>query len=253
MNTVRISAVSYLNTLPLIYGIQRSGILRDYKLNLEVPSLCAKRLIEGSADISLVPTGALPMIPDYSIVGNHCIGADGDVKTVVLLSNRPVQELRSIYLDTDSYTSVNLVKILAKRLWMIQPEWLTLAAIDPALPADDSGVVLIGDKTFGITKQFRYCYDLAGCWKELTSLPFVFAVWIHRNPLPGAFIRFFEKALEWGVEHYRESILIAREPRIPEEELLDYFENYISYPLDEAKKTGMKLFLEWFEEDIGKR
>jgi chorismate dehydratase len=249
MNPVRISAVSYYNTLPLIYGISRSGLLEGYKLHLDVPSVCAEKLLKNEADLSLIPVGALPLLNHYELVGNHCIGAVGNVKTVLLLANVPIHEIKTIYLDTDSLTSVNLVKVLARRLWKINVQWESLKGTDPmSLPATD-GVVLIGDKTFGVYNKFNYCFDLAGCWYELTKLPFVFAAWASLSPLPAGFIHQFEAALEWGVQHYMESIQMAQNLMISEQELIHYLRYDISFQLDEAKRKGLDLFLSFLKED----
>jgi len=248
MNPIRISAVSYLNTLPFIYGITESGLLHNYELNLDVPSGNASRLLAGQADLGLVPVGALPAFNKYHIVGNLCLGAVGDVKTVLLLSNAPVKELKTVYLDRDSRTSVNLVRILAIRLWKADIEWKPLDGIDLTTLKPTEGVVLIGDKTFGNRSRFQYCYDLAGCWHSLTGLPFVFALWISTSPLPGEFIRQFSKAIAWGVQHSRDSIRLTRTLPISENELIVYLEKDISYEFDERKKKGLDLFLSWLKE-----
>jgi chorismate dehydratase len=249
MNPVRISAVSYYNTLPLIYGISRSGLVSGYDLQLDVPSVNAEKLLNGQADLSLVPVGALPSFASYELVGNHCIGAVGNVKTVLLLANVPIHKIKTIYLDTDSLTSVNLVKVLAHRLWKIDVHWKSLDGINPLTLEKEDGVVLIGDKTFGAVKKFEYCYDLAGCWHDLTGLPFVFAVWTALSPLPAEFTRQFESALEWGVSHREESVCFAKNLMITEQELVHYLKFDISYQLDEIKRKGLKLFLKYLKED----
>jgi len=252
MNPVRISAVSYYNTLPLIYGIIRSGLLHGYELQLDVPSVCAEKLLHGQADLSLVPVGALPSFSQYTLAGNHCIGAVGKVKTVLLLSNVPLNKLATIYLDTDSRTSVNLVKILAKRLWNIHVEWKSLNGINPLSIGAKEGVVLIGDKTFGIAGKFSFIHDLAGCWHDLTGLPFVFAAWAYTSPLPVEFIRQFEAALDWGVQHSKDSVVLAQNLMISENELIHYLQHDISFHLDEAKRKGIDLFLSFLKEDLGR-
>jgi len=250
MNPVRISAVSYYNTLPLIYGISRSGLLDGYELQLDVPSVCAEKLRNGEADLSLVPVGALPSFKHFELVGNYCIGAVGKVKTVLLLSNVPVSQIHTIYLDTDSRTSVNLVRVLTRRLWKTKVKWKSLNGTDPMSLGGEDGVVLIGDKTFGVCNKFEYCYDLAGCWHDLTGLPFVFAAWASTSELPVEFTRQFEAALEWGVSHFRESVILAKNLLISEKELIHYLEFDISFQLDEAKRKGLDLFLSYLKEDL---
>jgi len=244
MNPVRITAVSYYNTLPFIYGISHSGLLSGYELCLDVPSECARKIIAHEADIGLIPTGALPGISDYKLVSNLCIGADKDVKSVLLLSNTELKTIKTIYLDTDSLTSVNLVRILAQHYWKIIPQWKSLTELKDKL-APDEGMVLIGDKTFGLKLKYPFCYDLAGEWIKFTGLPFVFAAWIARKPLSIEFSESFQAALSWGVEHREDSFLIAEKLHITKPELISYLKNDISYPMDEAKLKGMKMFLKF--------
>lgn len=248
MKPIRITAISYYNTLPFIYGLTQSGLLSGYKLNLEVPSVSAHKIISSKAEIGLIPVGALPGIPDYHLVSNLCIGADKDVKSVLLLSNSELQNIKTIYLDTDSLTSVNLVRILAQKYWNINPHWKSQSELVGNLTHDE-GVVLIGDKTFGLCRQYPFCYDLAGEWIKFTGLPFVFAVWISRNPLPEVFEKSFQAALEWGVEHREESIIMAVNPHITKLELISYLTNDISFSLDRQKMKGMELFLKYLSEN----
>jgi chorismate dehydratase len=244
MKPIRITAISYYNTLPFIYGLTHSGLLSGYELNLEVPSQSAQKIISNEAEIGLIPVGALPGISNYHVVSNLCIGADKDVKSVLLLSNVTLADIKTIYLDTDSLTSVNLVRILAEKNWEITPQWKSLSELKGKL-SQDEGMVLIGDKTFGLAGQYPFCYDLAGEWIKFTGLPFVFAVWISRQPLPAEFEKSFQSALAWGVEHREESTIMAVNPHITDQELISYLKNDISYNLDEQKKKGMELFLKF--------
>lgn len=248
MNTLRITAVSYYNTLPFIYGLTRSGLASGFELSLDVPSECARKIISDEADIGLIPIGALPGINEYQLVSNFCIGADNDVKSVLLLANSDLKNLKTIYLDTDSRTSVLLVQILAKKFWHISPLWKSLTELKGNISSDE-GVVLIGDKTFGLSMQYDFCYDLAGEWIKFTGLPFVFAVWVSKASLPVDFSRQFEAALDWGVNHFRDSVILAKNLAISEEELIHYLEFDISFKLDEAKRKGLDLFLSYLKED----
>lgn len=242
MNPIRISAVSYYNTLPFIYGLTRSGLLSGFNLSLDVPSECARKIISDEADIGLVPVGALPLLPGYHLASSLCIGAVKDVKSVLLLSNSSLSDIKTIYLDTDSRTSVSLVKVLANKYWNIQPEWKSLAELKENLGLTE-GMVLIGDKTFGICRKFHFCYDLAGEWIKFTGLPFVFAVWVSRKPLDKNFMAAFQASLSWGVEHRTDSVVMAEKLHITEQQLISYLNNDISYTLDSAKMLGMELFL----------
>jgi chorismate dehydratase len=242
MKPIRITAISYYNTLPFIFGIKHSGLLTGYELNLEVPSQSALKVASGEADIGLIPVGALPGIEDYQIISNLCIGAVHEVKSVVLLANCALPHLKTIYLDTDSLTSVNLVRILAEHYWKIKPGWKSRKELIGNLSSEE-GVVLIGDKTFGLSTQFPYCYDLANEWIKFSGLPFVFAVWITCKSLPAEFRQSLQSALTWGVDHREDSTIMAVNPHISEQELISYLKNDISYDLDEHKLKGMELFL----------
>jgi chorismate dehydratase len=109
----------------------------------------------------------------------------------------------------------------------------------------DEGMVLIGDKTFGLSKQYPFCYDLACEWIKFTGLPFVFAAWIKRNDIPAEFEGSFRAALAWGTDHREKSVIMAEKPHITEQELISYLKNDISYELDAEKRKGMELFLKY--------
>src|SRR5512133_2854413 len=87
MNKIRISAVKYANTYPFIYGLKETGFEKKVILETDHPSECAAKLIDNRADVGLIPVAALPLLKEYHIISDYCIGANGDVKTVLLLSN----------------------------------------------------------------------------------------------------------------------------------------------------------------------
>lgn len=242
---LRISAVSYLNTFPFVFGIQRSGILKDFRLDLDVPSICAENLKSGKADIALVPAGALPEISRYDLISEYCLGAAGDVKTVLLLSEKPLEEIQKVYLDFDSRTSVKLVRVLAEKYWNISPEWENLNPGQAELLVKPESLVAIGDKTFTMRNRFPYVYDLAGEWIKFTGLPFVFAVWIAAKPIPEESITGFNDALTFGVTHIAESLEFLKDKLPGGVDCLDYLENNISFLFDEKKKKGLELFLKY--------
>jgi len=114
-NKLKISAVSYLNTLPFLYGIKNSGLAEKTVFEQDIPSICASKLLNNEVDIALVPIAVIPLMKESYIISDYCIGASGKVKTVLLLSDVPLNEIKSIYLDYQSKTSVNLIRILAKK------------------------------------------------------------------------------------------------------------------------------------------
>ena len=121
----KIIAVSYLNTIPFIYGLRHHANL-GAELLLAPPASCYQNFVEGKADIALVPAAMVPSLPDAEIITDYCIGAVDKVRTVVVVSNTPIEKVRRIYLDAHSKTSVQLCGFLAKKLWKIEPEWVSM-------------------------------------------------------------------------------------------------------------------------------
>jgi chorismate dehydratase len=245
MNELKISAVSYLNTFPFVYGIRRSGFLKDYRLDLDIPSLCAEKLKNGVVDVALIPVGALTDLGSYDFVTDFCIGAVNTVKTVLLLSHKPVHQIQTIGLDYDSRTSVKLVKVLAKHSWKIEPSYQNLL---PGQALQDPGydsIVAIGDKTFDLVKNYPYRYDLAEEWIKLTSLPFVFAAWVTTKKLAIPVQHTLNQALEYGVTHINETLEFFKDKLPANEDCKSYLEKNISYSFDKNKKEGLNLFLEF--------
>jgi chorismate dehydratase len=247
MELLKISAVSYLNTFPFVYGLRESGLLPNVSLELDVPTICAEKLKEGSVDIALVPVAALPEIGQYNFISDFCIGAVGEVKTVLLLSKVPLDQIRQIHLDYDSRTSVELIKILARHHWHIDPTWENLPAGHAASPEHIESLVAIGDKTFRIRKDFPFVYDLAAEWIAFTELPFVFACWVSRKKLPDDLILQFTGALAYGISHKRECIDYFKDRLPSSDDCLGYLENNISYEFDAQKKHGLNLFLSYLQ------
>lgn len=247
MDILRITAVSYLNTFPFVYGIRESGLLHDYRLDLAVPSVCSERLLRGEADIALVPAGALPGLGEVSHVSDYCIGAVKAVKTVLLLSHKPLPDIRRIGLDFDSRTSVELVKILATHYWKISPEYVGLKPGEILLEDGLEAVVAIGDKTFSMRDRYEFSYDLASEWINFTGTPFVFALWAARTHLPPEVVRNFSDALSFGVKHIPDCLDYFRDKLPACTDCRDYLENNISFHLDSEKRRGLNLFLEYLK------
>ena len=240
---IKISAVSYLNTLPFLYGIKNSPIVESIDFSQDIPSVCASKLLENRVDIALVPVAVIPLLKNPHIISDYCIGAVGKVKTVLLLSDVPLKDIQSIYLDYQSHTSVNLIKILAKKYWKINPVWINAQkGYEQNIKHKCAGII-IGDRTFNLQKQYKYVYDLAEEWEKYSSLPFVFAAWTSNKPLNENFIKQFNDALAYGIKNIS---LVTKEyySSFPDSKinLNEYFTRYISYEFDTKKKQAMKLF-----------
>ena len=246
MGKIRISAVKYANTYPFIWGLRESGFDKRVILVTDHPADCAAKLINGKANIGLIPVAALPLIKKYNIIGDYCIGANGKVRTVMLLSNCPFDQVESINLDYRSRSSVNLTKVLAKHFWKKEFRWInTTERFDFENIGENEAAVLIGDQCFELENRFRFKLDLAEEWKKQTGLPFVFACWTANRDLSKEFIKDFNNALKLGVDNIdKVAKAYGENGFISEVELENYLKNNIDYIFDSEKKEGMKLFLE---------
>ncbi len=248
MQRIKISAVSYLNSLPFVYGLTHSTLINECDISLDIPSVCAEKLINGTVDIGLIPVAAIPQVPNATIISDYCIGANGEVKTVCLFSEVPLNEIKTILLDYQSRTSVLLVKILAKEFWKINPEFINAeAGFEQKIKGTTAGVV-IGDRTFELIPQFKNSFDLAYEWKKFTGLPFVFAAWVSNRPVRGKFIISFNLALKRGLISIDRTLDKYPPGFINRAQAIIYLKQNISYDLDAQKKKAMKLFLQLAEK-----
>lgn len=240
---VKISVVSYLNSKPFIHGLKESGIMQNIDLQLDIPSVCAQKLLDNKVDVGLIPVAVIPLLKESFIISDYCIGATGKVASVCLYSQVPLNEIKTILLDYQSRTSVTLVKVLAKEHWKIQPDWKNADADFEDKIEGSTAAVIIGDRTFGIEEKYPYRYDLAEEWQKLTGLPFVFACWVANKPLPAKFIQEFNSALKKGIEAIDtvSDEIAARGAYATD--VAYYLKNNISYPFDQPKKQGLELFL----------
>jgi len=243
---VKVSAVSYANTYPFIYGIKQIIDAHKIELSQDIPADCAQKLSDKLVDVGLIPIAKLADIPNGRIISDYCIGAKEAVKTVLLMSRVPMDAISDVYLDSESRTSVNLIKVLAKNFLLKDWQWKEGPKNFPD-PNLHQSIVLIGDKTYKARQNYPFVYDLAELWFEFTGKPFVFAAWVANCDLPDDFISEFNSALSYGL-HNIDAALDVYADEWQKEELKNYLTNYISYDLDREKKEGMNLFLEYLKE-----
>ncbi|MDL2230451.1 menaquinone biosynthesis protein [Alistipes sp. OttesenSCG-928-L06] len=245
MTRVKIAAVSYLNTVPFIYGIRHAGNDLRAELLLTPPAQCAENIANGNADIALIPVATIPDIPNIQVIGHHCISANDNVRTVVLMSVSPLDQIKTIYLDPHSRTSVNLVRVLASEHWQLDVEWRPLTDFADVRPEPGVGYTLIGDKVFGYEHLFPYKYDLAHAWHEWTGLSFVFAAWVARADVDPQAVEQLEEALRFGIAHIPEAVAedqSERERHIPYDTAVGYLTDNIDFVLDRRKRESLELF-----------
>ena len=193
----------------------------------------------------MIPIAEIPEIPNIRLIGEHCISANGHVRTVVLMSASPLKEIRKIYLDPHSRTSVNLVRILASEWWKIEVQWLPLTDFSEVKPEKGVAYTLIGDKVFGYEKVFPYKYDLSEAWNEWTGLSFVFAAWVARTEVDPMVVEQLEKALSYGIVHIPEAVrqdLQEHDRHIDYDTAVSYLTENIDFELDFLKRESMEIF-----------
>ena len=246
MEKIRVGIVNYLNTKPLIYGLDKPPVANLIELVGDYPSRVAELLIKGEVDIGLIPVAVIPQLPSAHVVGNYCIGTEGEIASVALFSEVPMYEIKKAYLDYQSRTSVALLKYLMKEYWGINPEIVQAINEDyrKEIKGSTAGLV-IGDRALEQRKISTFIYDLGSEWRKITGLPFVFAAWVSLKPLPQDFITLFDKANAEGLLHIDEIVL-----KTPYElyDLKKYYKLHLSYDLDDAKQRGMNHFLSVIKE-----
>lgn len=246
LDKIRVGIVNYLNTQPLLYGLERSPVADKIELIGDYPSRIAELLLNDKIDLGLVPVAVLNIMDSYHIIGNHCIGTEGEIASVALFSEVPMEAIEKVYLDYQSRTSVALLKYLMKEYWGIRPTIIEAKDDSYLLEIKDKTAgLVIGDRAFRQRKVSTFIYDLGSEWRSITGLPFVFAAWVSKKPLSEDFIAAFDTANQMGLDHITE---ITKSLNFDLYDLEKYYRLHLSYDLDEAKRKGMALFLKYISE-----
>ncbi len=246
LKKIRVGIVNYLNTKPLLYGLSQPWLEERIEIIGNYPSRLAKMLHDGEIDIGLIPVAAIPELPEYHIIGDYCIGTEGEIASVALFSEVPMHEISKVYLDYQSRSSVALLKYLMKESWGIDPELIETK--DESYRSEIKGTtagLVIGDRAFEQRKISTYIYDLGSEWRSITGLPFVFAAWTSTRKMPDDLVEWFNKANALGFQHIDE--IIAENP-FDLYDLKKYYSLHLSYVLDERKRKALDLFLEVIRE-----
>lgn len=229
-----------MNTKPFIYGLENSSIKEEIELILDYPANLVKLLKEDKIDIGLVPVGALPGLGEYHIVSDYCIGTEGEVASVAVFSEVPMEEIEKVYLDYQSRTSVLLCKLLFEKHW--KKDVVFISAEDESyideIKGNTAGLI-IGDRALINRSKFPYIYDLGLGWKEMTGLPFVFAVWVSLKQLDFSFEEKFNHSLAKGVVEFD----VLNELVFNSYDVHKYITQNLSYTLDDLKKSGLRNFI----------
>ena len=264
---VRISIVEYLNTAPLVRGFTHGPLRGKYELSFTVPSQCAEALRSGAVDVAIIPAIEYQRIPDLVILPNLSIASKKSVRSLLLVSEKPIEEVARIALDRSSRSTQALTRILCEKFWHSRPEFFEAAPDLPAMLQQADAALLIGDPALRLAiacapKAQRqadgeivspatlaglaepgplFIYDIVEKWHSLTSLPAVLALWAARrasvNP---ELVQDFQDSLAFGLQHV-DAIAseAAAEMNLPAGELRRYLLENIDYRLDDENLRGL--------------
>jgi chorismate dehydratase len=259
MRRLRISAISYLNTAPLMWDFENAGsaglLKQHFQFSYTLPSQCADELSRGTADIGIIPVAAYTTIPDLVIIPEIAIAAKDKVRSILLVSKVPLEKIRSVATDSSSRTSTALVQLFLKKFVGVDPGFTSQKPdIEVMLRWHDAGM-LIGDAALQAKTAGLYVYDLAEEWRRWTYLPFVFAFWAVRKAalaelMPGLdLVQVFQHSRDHGLQHVSK---IADEwagrVNLKRETICEYLTSNIDYSLDEENLQGLKLFYRYAAE-----
>lgn len=257
MARLKISAISYLNTAPLMWDFEHGKAGADFDISYTVPSRCAEQLREGSADIGIIPAAAYTTVPDLLILPDVAIASRQPVRSILLVSELPLEQIKTIALDTSSLTSVALTKVLFAKWWGGGRTFTPMAPNLGRMLQTHDAALLIGDPALKVDRSKYQTYDLAEEWIRFTGKPFVFAFWaVRRESLAKAGSKLdlpfiFRQSRDHGLEPSNVARIAAEWSQklgLTEEEVREYLTRNIYYNLDTSCMDGLRLFLNYAEQ-----
>jgi chorismate dehydratase len=252
---MRISAISYLNTAPLMWDFEHGLAPEEFEVSYTIPSQCARELQNGTADIGIIPAAAYATIPDLSILPGIAIASKRPVRSILLVSEKPLDGIRTVALDNSSLTSVALLRILFDKFWGGPRDYHSEAPTLKTMLAANDSALLIGDPALKVDRSKYQTWDLAEEWIRFTGKPFVFAFWAVRDEALRQ-SRFdlslvFQQSRDHGLASNNLAQIIetwSRKLGLPPSDVHEYLTTNIFYFLDEHCLDGLRLFYRYAEE-----
>lgn len=274
MSKLRISIVEYLNTAPLVWGFTEGPLAGKYDLSFTLPSKCAEALRSGEVDVAIIPAIEYQRIENLATLPGIAIAAKREVRSILVVSKKPIDRVKRIALDTSSRSSAALVRLLATESWRIQPEFIDAAPDPVAMLAQADAALVIGDPALRISVKLDYLfgkkpvegaccqgdpdelpvpgypalyvYDIAFQWQEMTGKPCVLAIWAGRkDKLTPEVLADFQASKQFGVSHIGDIAEAASvKLDLPAPVLESYLHDNIDFSLDEANLAGLNLYFE---------
>jgi chorismate dehydratase len=267
MKSLRVSIVEYLNTAPLVRGFTHGPLRGKYHLSFTVPSQCAEALRSGEVEVAIIPAIEYLRIPDLVILPNLSIASKQTVRSLLLISKKPIHEVARIALDCGSRSTQALTRILCEKLWNITPQFFEAAPDLPSMLQHADAALLIGDRALRLSiataRQSRrdatgelvvpasaagiadpgslFIYDIVEKWRAMSGLPAVLAVWAARREVVAPeLVQDFQDSLAFGLQHLDAiAAEAATRMNLPAAELRRYLSENIDYHLDEENLQGL--------------
>jgi chorismate dehydratase len=241
---LRVGIVNYLNSKPLAWGFLKGHHADLFAPSYHPPALVARLLGQGNLDIGLIPSIEVQRIPNLRILPDLCVAASHEVRSVILVSRCPLAEIRKVALDQNSRTSVALLRVLLRERYGLDPEYLHERPDAERMLAEADAALLIGDPALKVDRDRYIVTDLAAEWRELTGLPFVFAVWAVRPEVEIPDLPFyFKSSLRYGLSSVdtlaREA---AAELDLDSSEIRSYLTENLSFFLRRDEIAGLEEF-----------
>jgi chorismate dehydratase len=250
--TVQIGTVPYFNAFPLVHYLPEH--LPGAVISEWLPSEMRQQLAEHKLDLALLPVAELLFLPQGKIVSNCCIACNGAVRSVLLFSRKPIEQIRTLSLDTASRSSVMVCELILRHFYGIQPETYRLEQSQNPNDCQTDAFLIIGDRALAYRPSdcctsdcWQYRYDIGKLWKEKTGLPLVFAAWVGCSDNP-SLATALESARDRGLQNL-ESILDDKERQgivlpLARNQILDYYRRAIVYTMRESEHVGLRRFFE---------
>jgi chorismate dehydratase len=270
LQKLRISIVQYLNTAPLVWGFTNGPLAGKYDLSFTVPSRCAEALRTGAADIAIIPAIEYQRIPGLVVLPDLAIASQNRVRSLLIVSKKPIEQARSIALDRSSRSTQALTRILAAQHWKIDPEYFETEPDLPVMLEKAHAAMLIGDPalrisiaiekkstispqgravcqavTLGMTSaEIFHIYDVVGEWRKFSSLPAVMAVWAAKpEVVTPEVLADFEASRDFGLSQIAAiSLEASRELELPQPALESYLMHNIDFSLGEENRRGLERY-----------
>jgi chorismate dehydratase len=274
LRKLRISIVEFLNTAPLVWGFTDGPLVGKYDLSFAVPSQCAEALKRGEVDVAIIPSIEYQRIDNTVVLPGMSVAADGEVRSLLVVSKRPIDRAKRIALDTNSRATVALVKMLAPGYWRIKPEFVDAAPNPSEMLQTADAALIIGDPALRIAIRMDqlsnktpsedgccqgdpdempvpgfdtlFIYDVAQQWREMTGKPCVLAIWVGRKDvITPEVVADFQASKEYGVRRVREIAEAASiKLDLPVSELERYLTENVRFDLDGEYLAGLNLYFE---------